>query len=129
MYGFDAVDELVTALSATPKRAWIVHRYFRDMALVLGEAARVTHPGGHVVLVVCPSNIRRVAVPTHRVLAELADRAPVADRRLELVECRERTIHDGRRVMPYLESAFGPRMRTEYVLILRRPAKRPGSDA
>jgi hypothetical protein len=72
-----------------------------------------------VVLVVCPSNIRRVAVPTHRLLAELA--AGLPERLgLDLVECRERTIHDHRRVMPYLETAFGPRMRTEYVLVLRR---------
>lgn len=117
----DAVDELVTALSDAPKRAWIVHRYFRDMAHVLTEAARVIRPGSHVILVVCPSNIRAVPIPTHRVLAELAATALPASRRLELVDCKERTIHDHRRVMPYLETAFGPRMRTEYVLVLRRP--------
>jgi hypothetical protein len=108
------VDEILAALVGTPKRAWIVHRYFRDMARVLAEAARVVRRGRHVVLVVCPSNIRAVHIPTHHVLVELA--AP----RLELVEMRERTIHDHRRVMPYLEKAFGPRMRTEYVVVLRR---------
>src|SRR5262249_24594663 len=70
--GVDAVDEVVTALSDAPRRAWIVHRYFRDMAAVLAESARVVRPGGHVILVVCPSNIRRVMIPTHYVLAELA---------------------------------------------------------
>jgi len=39
----------------------------------------------------------------------------------------ERTIHDHRRVMPYLESAFGERMRTEYVLVLRRGSDRESS--
>lgn len=122
--GVAGVDDVVDTLSGEPKRAWVVYRYFREMAHVLAECARVTRPGGHVVLVVCPSNLRRVSVPTHRLLADLAQGAPRADRRLELVDCRERTIHDHRRVMPYLEAAFGQRMRTEYVLVLRRP--RPG---
>jgi hypothetical protein len=123
--GVDAVDDLVTALSDAPKRAWTVHRYFRDMAAVLTESARVVRPGGHVILVVCPSNIRRVVIPTHQVLAELAVVAPPPGQRLELIGYKERTIHDGRRVMPYLENAFGPRMRTEYVMILRRPSAEP----
>ena len=123
VYGVDAVDELVTALSDAPKRAWTVYRYFRDMAAVLAESARVVRPGGHVVLVVCPSNIRRVVIPTHQVLAELAVTSPSPGRGLDLIGYRERTIHDGRRVMPYIETAFGPRMRTEYVMILRRPSR------
>jgi SAM-dependent methyltransferase len=117
--GLDGVDNVVAGLAGAPRRAWIVHRYFREMHQVLGECARVTRPGGHVVLVVCPSSIRRVVIPTHRLLGELAGALP-APLRLDLVDCLERTIHDHRRVMPYLEAAFGPRMRTEYVLVLRR---------
>lgn len=120
--GASSVDRIVEELHDTPKRAWIVYRYFRDMRQMLAECARVVRPGGHVVLVVCPSNIRRVAIPTHRLLAELAESCP-SDQSLELEDCHERTIHDRRRVMPYLEASFGPRMRTEYVLVLRRPAK------
>jgi SAM-dependent methyltransferase len=120
--GVAGVDEVVGDLAREPRRAWVVFRYFREMRQVLMECARVTRPGGHVVLVVCPSNVRRVPIPTHKLLAELADAAP-DDHRLELVDCRERTIHDHRRVMPYLEAAFGQRMRTEYVMVLRR---RPG---
>jgi hypothetical protein len=120
--GFDGVDRVVEDLAEAPRRAWIVHRYFREMRRILHECARVTRPGGHIVLVVCPSNIRRIMVPTHRLLAEMAESAGSTShgRLLELVDCRERTIHDHRRVMPYLEAAFGPRMRTEYVLVLRR---------
>jgi len=117
--GVAGVDRVVEDLAEEPRRAWIVHRYFREMRQVLDECARVTRPGWHVVLVVCPSNIRRVAIPTHRLLAELAS-ASRSEHLLEFVDCRERTIHDHRRVMPYLEAAFGPRMRTEYVLVLRR---------
>src|SRR5205823_5323320 len=121
--GVELIDEVISQLGGAPKRAWIVHRYFRDMTRILSECARVVCPGGHVVLVVCPSNIRRVAIPTHHALAELATKLE-GQRKLDLVELNERTIHDRRRVMPYLETAFGPRMRTEYVLVLRRP----GSD-
>lgn len=121
------VDQVVGGLIGDPRRAWIVHRYFRDMRQVLAECARVIRPGGHVVLVVCPSNVRRIPIPTHHLLIELATAAPPGQR-LELVDCRERTIHDHRRVMPYLETAFGQRMRTEYVLVLRRPPVQPGGE-
>ncbi len=126
--GHAPIDELVRELSATDlKRAWIVHRYFREMASVLTEAGRVVRPGGHVVLVICPSNIRKVEIPTHRLLATLAEAvAP-----LGTVEVLERTINERRRLMPYVEATFGPRMRQEYVVVLTRPsrnsnAQRPG---
>lgn len=120
LLGEPSVDRIVEALHDSPKRAWIVHRYFRDMRQMLAECARVVRPGGYVVLVVCPSNIRRVVIPTHRLLVDLAQNCP-SGAPLELVDSHERTIHDHRRVMPYLEASFGPRMRTEYVLVLRRP--------
>jgi hypothetical protein len=55
--GIAPVDELVAELGSKDReRAWVVHRYFRDMGQVLSEAARIVRPGGHVVLVVCPSS-------------------------------------------------------------------------
>jgi hypothetical protein len=79
----------------------------------------VVRPGGHVVLVICPSNIRKVQIPTHRLLATLAEAvAP-----LETVELLERTINERRRLMPYVEATFGPRMREEYVVVLARPLR------
>jgi hypothetical protein len=119
--GNENVDNIVFLLRSDPKRAWIVHRYFADMSAVIGEAARVTVSGGHVVMVVCPSNIRKVRIPTHRILADLASSSPPIGPGLEVVTMRERTIHYRRRVMPYLEKSFGERMRTEYVLVLRKP--------
>jgi SAM-dependent methyltransferase len=113
-----AVDAVVAALADTPERAWVVSRYFADMASVFAEAARVTRPGGHVVVVVCPSNIRRVPVPTHEIFHSLAPAA--TEGRLHLEAHYSRTIHDARRVMPYLEAKFGERMREEYVLVFCR---------
>ncbi|MGI8336760.1 DNA methyltransferase [Actinomadura scrupuli] len=116
--GYEPVDEVVQHLADSPAKAWVVHRYFRDMARVLAECARVTRPGGHVVVVVCPSNIRRIHVPTHQIFAAIAPQ--LSGETLEPEVVYERTIHDRRRVMPYLEKAFGERMRTEYVVVLRR---------
>ncbi|MGH3714560.1 MAG: DNA methyltransferase [Micromonosporaceae bacterium] len=135
--GHESVDAVVAALAETPERAWVVSRYFSDMAAVFAQAARVTRPGGHVVVVVCPSNIRRVPVPTHEIFHTLAP--AVSGGRLHLGAHYSRTIHDARRVMPYLEAKFGERMREEYVLVFcRRPdqatpssrssAAAPGSD-
>jgi DNA modification methylase len=115
--GEPRIDALVRELHGDRERAWIVHRYFRDMEQVLAECARVVRPGGRIILVVCPSNIRRVRIPTHELFVELVGRLP-GPRRLEVEALQERTISDRRRVMPYLEMAFGPRMRTEYVLIM-----------
>jgi site-specific DNA-methyltransferase (cytosine-N4-specific) len=123
--GFAEVDAVVDELAHAPARAWVVARYFADMAAVFAECARVVRPGGHVVLVVCPSNIRRVRVDTHSLFVAMAPTA--SEGRLVVEDTYERTIHDHRRVMPYLESAFGERMRTEYVLVLRRGSDRESS--
>jgi SAM-dependent methyltransferase len=124
--GFAEVDGVVNELAHAPAKAWVVARYFADMAAVFSECARVVRPGGHVVLVVCPSNIRRVRVATHNLFASMAPAA--SQGRLVVEDTHERTIHDHRRVMPYLESAFGERMRTEYVLVLRRDSGRPSAQ-
>lgn len=116
--GHVEVDAIVHRLRSDAKRAWIVHRYFRDMLAVISECVRVVRPGGRVVLVVCPSNIRKVRIATHEIFADLARQLPGEP--VEVEALLERTIHDRRRVMPYLEAAFGERMRTEYVLVLRR---------
>lgn len=125
--GWPMVDAVVGQLIEAPQKAWTVYRYFRDMAAVLAETARVTRPGGHVVIVVCPSNIRRVRVETHDVFTALAP--VVSGGELEVEDTYSRTIHDHRRVMPYLEQAFGPRMRTEYVIVARRTADPHGAAA
>lgn len=122
--GVHDIDALVRKVLATDReRGWIVFRYFRDMSQVLSEATRVVRPDGHVVLVVCPSNIRNIPIPTDELFRRLAER----DGRLDLEQHVSRTIHDGRRLMPYLEEGFGKRMRTEYVLVWRRRSSEPAA--
>lgn len=118
--GVAAIDSVVHALQDHPQKAWIVHRYFRDMRAVLHESLRVLRPHGHLVLVVCPSNIRKVTIATPDLLEQILTSLEPTEASPEIVALYERTIHDRRRVMPYLESAFGARMRTEYVLVSRR---------
>lgn len=118
--GFDsptAAWAVMQVGAADPVSAGVLARYFVDMRQALAECSRVLLPGGHLVLVICPSRIRGVDVPTHRALAEIAATLPAP---LELVGEYERTMDDRRRVMPYLSVGFGQRMRTEYVLALRR---------
>jgi len=125
--GLPQTDGVIADLADDRERAWVVYRYFRDMRIVLTEAFRVVKPGGHVVLVVCPSNIRRVTIPTPDLLVEAIGALEPSDGKAEVLALHQRTLHEHRRVMPYLESAFGARMRTEYVLIARKASSRDAS--
>jgi hypothetical protein len=90
--------------------------------------ARVVRPGRRVVIVVCPSNIRKVAVNTHDLLAEIAEDVTTSETyRLVLEHKWSRTIADRKRLMPYMQDAFGPRMRTEYVLVFQKRTLSTGS--
>ena len=125
------VRDLVAQVTARdPRRGRILARYFDDMRQVLAEAARVLRPGGRLVLVVCPSHIRKVEVPTHEAFVAMG-RDLGAPRRLACEAVEERILDDRRRLLPYMQEAFGRRMRTEYVVVLRKddhprePAHRP----
>lgn len=98
--------------SAQAKR---IHRYFVDMYKVFSEIGRVLKERRHAIIVVCPSHIRRVEVPTHRVFAEIGHLHG-----LRLKYCHARTIYLGKRILPYMQEAFGRRMDTEYVLIFQK---------
>jgi len=121
-----ALQQVLDKLEPTDRqKGRVLAKYFADMQLALGEMGRVVRPGRHVVLVVCPSNIRKIAVPTNALLIELADQLRLrGGYRLELVQEIERTLDDRRRLLPYMTEAFGERMRTEYVIVLRKVSSR-----
>lgn len=103
------------------KRGRVIRHYFHDMWTVLGEIARVLRPGRRAMLVVCPSHIRHIDVPTHRAFLELARAVPdINGQRLTVDGLVERQISERRRVMPYLQDRFGPRMEKEYIVVLRK---------
>lgn len=98
-----------------PKKAKLIQRYFNDMYLTLKEIYRVLKPNRTAVIVICPSHIRKIEVPTHRVFTEMGNSIG-----LRLTNEITRTINKKRRVLPYLRKAFGDRMNTEYVLIYQK---------
>ena len=109
----DAVGERDTG------KARVLDRYFRDMADAIGEMARVLRDGAAVVIVVGPSVMRDVLVPTHQCLADIAAAAG-----LDVVGVAPRNLDRDRRMMPArngprtaLESTgIERRMHTEYVI-------------
>ena len=126
----DFADVVPTALAARivrqisddhPKMGLIVEKYFADMWRVFGEMGRVLKDGRHLVVVVCPSNIRKVEVPTQRVFGAMTEQLELEGGGcLRQISCVERTIDARRRLLPYMKNEFGPRMQTEYVLIFRK---------
>jgi hypothetical protein len=116
------IDRVIAEVGTSDaEKGLVVRHYFHDMWRVLAEMARVLRPGRRAVLVVCPSHIRRIDVPTHLAFAELARAtAALSGHRLGVDGIVERRISERRRVMPYLRDRFGPRMETEYVVVLRK---------
>lgn len=121
-----SIDPLLVCLEAIDtERARVVARYFADMTTVLSEATRVLRDGGYLVLVVCPSHIRKIDVPTHLGFLDIASHLATDDgHQLDVVDLLERQMDDRRRLLPYQRQNFGPRMRSEYVLVLQKKARR-----
>jgi len=97
------------------RKAHLIERYFHDMTSAISEMARVLHPDKYAVIVVCPSHIRKVEVPTHKVFTEIAFLS-----NMKLVAEHIRTIDSAKRVLPHVRGAFGNRMSTEYVLVFQK---------
>ena len=117
-----AVPSLNTCMQrladADTRRAGVARRYFDDMSLVLSEIGRVLRPGRNAVIVVCPSRIAEVEVPTQILLADLAEH--VTDGQLHAIETHSRIIDDAKRQLPVVRGRFGAGMRTEYVVVLQK---------
>ena len=117
----DQLDLTKVVINRLAKRsvrhATLTHRYFVDMYEALNEMRRVLRDRRHAIIVVCPSHIRKLEVPTHEVFAEMGDAVGLALKRQY-----QRTINERLRLLPYMKEAFGKRMSTEYVLIFQKTA-------
>jgi DNA modification methylase len=112
---FPPVNSVLDKLSRKDRRqSKLIERYFVDMYRALLEISRVLKTGCYAVIVVCPSHIRKVEIPTHNIFTEMGRTMG-----LELINEYTRTISAKRRVLPYIRKSFGRRMSTEYVLIFR----------
>ena len=123
----EAVVMRVGEVDAAKSR--VLQRYFADMSASLSEMQRVLRPGSAAVIVVGPSTMRGILVPTHECLADLAEQAG-----LDVVGVAPRNLDRDRRMMP-ARNASGPsvanadatgierRMHTEYVIGAIKPRR------
>ena len=114
------VEQLV--VKDAPKSR-VLYRYFVDMSAAIGEMARVLRPGAAVVIVVGPSTMRGILIPTHQCLADIA-----ASAGLDVVAVAPRNLDRDRRMMParrgsQAETASGIELRqyTEYIIGAVKP--------
>ena len=114
------VDQL--AAKDAPKSR-VLRRYFVDMRAAIGEMARVLRPGAPAVIVVGPSIMRGILIPTHQCLADIA-----ASAGLDVVAVAPRNLDRDRRMMPArrgsrAETASGIELRqyTEYIIGALKP--------
>ena len=101
----------------------VLRRYFADMHAAIGEMTRVLRPGAAAVIVVGPSVMRGMLIPTHQCLADIATAVG-----LDVVAVAPRNLDRDRRMMPArrgsrAETASGIELRqyTEYVIGAVRP--------
>ena len=88
-----AVVDQLSAKDAPKSR--VLQRYFADMSAAIGEMARVLRPGAAAIIVVGPSTMRGMLIPTHQCLADLASCAGLA-----VVAVAPRNLDRDRRMMP-----------------------------
>ncbi len=102
----------------------VLERYFQDMTAAIGEMARVVRRGAPVIIVVGPSVMRDVFVPTHQCLADIA-----AHVGFDVVGVAPRNLDRDRRMMPARTpskrigewAGIERRMHTEYVIGAVKP--------
>ena len=121
----EAVVERVGEADATKSR--VLRRYCADMSASISEMQRVLRPGSAAVIVVGPSTMRGILVPTHECLANLATQAG-----LDVVAVAPRNLDRDRRMMPARNAGrtgsgnsdttgIERRMHTEYVIGAVKP--------
>lgn len=120
-FGLKLVDRIIKELSAVDlKQAGIAHRYFSEMGQVLAEVGRVLKFGKFGVVVVGPSNIRGIPVPTHEAIAELGENVTGRRWKLECEGILLRRLDRDKRQLPVVRGSFGNGIQTEYLVVLKK---------
>lgn len=112
-----------------PQKARVLAKYFRDMALSLGEMHRVLRRGRAAIIVIGPSTMREQPIETHEHLASIAGEVG-----FDVVGIARRLLDRDRRMMPVTalrqaqdttnnagQSLIEQRIHEEYVLGLVKP--------
>ena len=121
----EATVERVGEADAAKSR--VLRRYFTDMSTSISEMQRVLRPGSAAVIVVGPSTMRGILVPTHECLADLAMQAG-----FDVAGVAPRNLDRDRRMMPARNTGgsgaaianmtgIERRMHTEYVIGAVKP--------
>jgi len=116
-----SVTEVVEKVSERdPRKGKILVKYLLEMAMVLREIERVLQRGRCAGVVVGPSTMRGITVPTHRLLAEIA-----AELGLDVVGVAARKLDRDRRMMPFRRDQLSmngieQRMHEEFVIGLMK---------
>ncbi len=72
-YGNTRLDEILeTIYELDERRSYVVYRYFTDMRKNFIEMKRVLKPMSHYVVAVADNIVRKVSVPTHSILMDIA---------------------------------------------------------
>jgi DNA modification methylase len=112
------------------KKATILRKYFAEMRLVLAEMYRVLRGDSTAIVVVGPSTMRGLRVPTHDCVADIA-----AGVSFEVVGVVKRILDRNKRMMPArfgkkTESTIEQRMHEEYVIgLYKRSQKEQHADS
>lgn len=72
-YGILSLDEILKKIyQVDKKRSYVVYKYFSDMCKNFLEVKRILKPGGHYCVTVADNVVRKILVPTHAVLMDIA---------------------------------------------------------
>jgi DNA modification methylase len=73
-YGNQLLDSIIEKLySMDKRRAYVVYQFFADMRQAIFETRRVLMNGGHFCYAVADNLIRKIPVPTHTILGQIAE--------------------------------------------------------
>jgi len=72
-YGNSSLDKILSKIyQVDKKRSYVVYKYFHDMKKNFLEVKRTLKPGGHYCVAIADNVVRKVPVPTHAILMDIA---------------------------------------------------------